>query len=66
MRRVDRYQIESCERTFSMRYSHFIRQTPRWKLPGRTLGMHCAGVWLKLEHMQTGGSFKARGMLGLG
>jgi threonine dehydratase len=24
---------------------------------------HCAEVWLKLEHLQVGGSFKARGML---
>ncbi|CAN5556396.1 threonine/serine dehydratase [soil metagenome] len=48
---------------FSVRYSHFIRQTPLWKLPGRALGVDCAEVWLKLEHLQTGGSFKARGML---
>ena len=60
---VDRYQIESCQRTFSKGYSHFIRQTPLWKLPGKTLGVDCAEVWLKLEHLQTGGSFKARGML---
>lgn len=48
---------------FSMRYSHFIRKTPLWKLPGKALGVDCAEVWLKLEHLQTGGSFKARGML---
>ena len=48
---------------FSVRYSHFIHQTPLWKLPGRALGLDCAEVWLKLEHLQTGGSFKARGML---
>ena len=48
---------------FSVRYSHFIRQTPLWKLSGRALGVECAEVWLKLEHLQTGGSFKARGML---
>lgn len=46
-----------------MRYPHFIRQTPLWKLPGKALGVNCAEVWLKLEHLQTGGSFKARGML---
>ena len=34
-----------------------------WKLPGRAFGLDCAEVWLKLEHLQTGGSFKARGML---
>lgn len=60
---VDCYQIESCRRTFSLHYSHFIRQTPLWKLPGKALGIDCAEVWLKLEHLQTGGSFKARGML---
>ena len=60
---IDCYQIESCQRTFSKGYSHFIRQTPLWKLPGRALGVDCAEVWLKLEHLQTGGSFKARGML---
>ena len=58
-----RYQIESCQRTFQKGYSHFIHQTPVWKLPGRALGVDCAEVWLKLEQLQTGGSFKARGML---
>ncbi len=60
---IDCYQIESCLRLFNKDYSHFIRQTPLWKLPGRALGVDCAEVWLKLEHLQTGGSFKARGML---
>ena len=60
---IDCYQIESCKRKFDERYSHFIHKTPLWKLPGRTLGVDCAEVWLKLEHLQTGGSFKARGML---
>ena len=60
---VNRYQIESCSRIFSKGYSHFIHQTPLFKLPGKALGVNCAEVWLKLEHLQTGGSFKARGML---
>ena len=60
---VDRYQIESCQRMFHMRYSHFIHKTPLWRLPGSALGVVCAEVWLKLEQLQTGGSFKARGML---
>lgn len=54
---VDRYQV-SCQRLFNQRYSHFIHQTPLWKLPGSALGIACAEVWLKLEHLQTGGSFK--------
>ena len=39
-----------------------VRATPLLKLPGATLGVACAEVWLKLEHLQIGGSFKARGM----
>lgn len=57
------YQISSCQDRFNKDYSHFILKTPLWKLPGKALGVNCAEVWLKLEHMQTGGSFKARGML---
>jgi threonine dehydratase len=60
---TDRYKIDSCSRTFNKGYSHFILQTPLWKLPGSALAANCAEVWLKLEHLQTGGSFKARGML---
>ena len=56
-------QIESCAGRFNRDYSHFIRQTPLWKLPASALGVTCGQVWLKLEHLQTGGSFKARGML---
>lgn len=40
----------------------FIRRTPLWQLPGSALGIPCAEVWLKLEHLQVSGSFKARGM----
>lgn len=42
---------------------HFLRRTPLWQLPGSALGVPCAQVWLKLEHLQASGSFKARGML---
>jgi threonine dehydratase len=41
----------------------FLRETPLLKLPGAAFGVNCVEVWLKLEHLQTGGSFKARGML---
>lgn len=60
---TNRYQIEICLRKFNIGYGHFILKTPLWKLPGKALGLNCHEVWLKLEHMQTGGSFKARGML---
>lgn len=60
---INRYQIESRQERCNKGYSHFIRQTPLWRLPGKALGVACDEVWLKLEHLQTGGSFKARGML---
>lgn len=56
-------EINSAARRFDGGPSHFLRQTPLWKLPGAALGVSCAEVWLKLEHLQVGGSFKARGML---
>lgn len=60
---TDHNAIYRCGSFFAKNYSHFIRQTPLCKLPGKALGVDCAEVWLKLEHLQTGGSFKARGML---
>ncbi len=60
---INRYKIESCSSLFKLSYGHFIHQTPLFKLPGKALGVNCAEIWLKLEHLQTGGSFKARGML---
>lgn len=60
---VNRAAIEDAARRFAGGYTHFIRRTPLWRLPGAALGVDCGEVWLKLEHLQTGGSFKARGML---
>lgn len=60
---MNRVAIEACHSRFREGYGHFIRQTPLWKLPGKALGVQCREVWLKLEHMQSSGSFKARGML---
>ena len=43
-----------------------VRETPLWRLPGSALGLPAGTppceVWLKLEHLQRSGSFKARGM----
>ena len=43
-----------------------VRVTPLWRLPGSALGLPAGTppceVWLKLEHLQRSGSFKARGM----
>jgi threonine dehydratase len=44
-------------------HSSYLRETPLLKLPGSAFNIPCAEVWLKLEHLQVGGSFKARGML---
>lgn len=60
---MNREAIEAAARRFAQGHSHFIRRTPLWKLPGPALGVECREVWLKLEQLQTGGSFKARGML---
>ncbi len=58
-----RSQINSCLSSINNDYRHFIHQTPLWVVPGKALGINCAQVWLKLEHLQTGGSFKTRGAL---
>ena len=44
------------------RIAGHVRRTPLLRLPGAALGLACAELWLKLEHLQLGGSFKARGM----
>jgi len=49
-------------RAAATRIAGDIRRTPLWRLPGRALGLDLAEVWLKLEHLQISGSFKARGM----
>jgi threonine dehydratase len=60
---MNHFEIDSALRRIDLRYSHFLRKTPLWKLPGSALDLGCAEIWLKLEHTQVGGSFKARGML---
>ena len=49
-------------RAAAARIAGDVRRTPLWKLPGRAFGLDLAEVWLKLEQLQAGGSFKARGM----
>jgi threonine dehydratase len=39
-----------------------VRHTPLWRLPARAHGLGDFDLWLKLEHLQVSGSFKARGM----
>jgi threonine dehydratase len=56
-------EIDSATRRIRKEQPGFLVETPLLKLPGTALGVACAEVWLKLEHLQVGGSFKARGML---
>ena len=48
------------------RIAPHVHRTPLWRLPSRALklpdGAPAFEVWLKLEHLQRSGSFKARGM----
>ena len=44
-------------------FKPFLRRTPVLKVAGEAIGVPCAEVWFKLEHLQVGGTFKARGML---
>ncbi len=60
---MSRRDIEAAAQRFAPHEGVFLRRTPLWKLPGAALGIACAEVWLKLEHLQVSGSFKARGML---
>jgi threonine dehydratase len=59
---VYKHHIAAAAERFATDGRGFIRTTPLWKLPGAALGIACAEIWLKLEHLQVGGSFKARGM----
>jgi threonine dehydratase len=55
---IDRDAIAAAQR----RIAADVRHTPLWRIPGPALGVPVAELWLKLEHLQLGGSFKARGM----
>ena len=60
-----RREIEDAAQRLHARAGHFLFQTPLWKLPASAVGLAAPGaeVWLKLEHLQISGSFKARGMM---
>ena len=50
----------------AVRIAPHVRETPLWRVPGHALGLPpgtpACEIWLKLEHLQRAGSFKARGM----
>jgi threonine dehydratase len=59
---LNRAQIEAAAQRLRGQ-SGFVLETPLWKLPAAVFGVPGAEVWLKLEQLQVGGSFKARGMM---
>ena len=52
---IDRAAISAARQRLASQ-PHFLRSTPLLRLPGAALGVDCAEVWLKLEHLQVGGS----------
>lgn len=60
--RVDREDIDAA----AARIAPHVRVTPVWHLPSSALGLPpgtpAFDAWLKLEHLQVSGCFKARGM----
>ena len=54
--------IQAAHRRLFAGAGTLVRQTPLMRLPGHAVGVDCAEVWFKLEQLQIGGSFKARGM----
>ncbi|MGR4870939.1 threonine/serine dehydratase [Variovorax sp. LARHSF232] len=66
MRREDwRVAVEAAAQRLREQGRGFVRETPLWKLPASLFGIGEPGaeIWLKLEHLQASGSFKARGMM---
>lgn len=59
---MNRSDILAAAERFAADGRAFVRRTPLWKLPASALGVAGGEVWLKLEHLQVAGSFKARGM----
>jgi threonine dehydratase len=55
---ISRAEIEAARR----RIAGDVRRTPLLHVDGGALGMAGVELWLKLEQLQVGGSFKARGM----
>lgn len=59
---MNRADIEAAAQRLRVQ-AGFVLETPLWRLPAAVFGVPGAEVWLKLEQLQVGGSFKARGMM---
>jgi threonine dehydratase len=55
--------VEQAERELFDASRPFLRRTPLMKVDAASLGLPGRELWFKLEYLQVGGSFKARGML---
>jgi threonine dehydratase len=55
---ISRHDIDAARE----RIAGDVRHTPLLRIAGAELGIDGVELWLKLEHLQVGGSFKARGM----
>ena len=55
---ISRNEIAAAQR----RIGGDIRRTPLLRIDGAAFALDGVELWLKLEHLQVGGSFKARGM----
>lgn len=60
---IDRAAVQAARGALARGPKEFLRRTPLLRLPASAIGMAGFEVWLKLEQLQVGGSFKARGML---
>ncbi|MFZ3118627.1 MAG: pyridoxal-phosphate dependent enzyme, partial [Variovorax sp.] len=64
-----RADIERAAQRLAAHRGAYLRETPLWKLSPDAFGLPTelaasgVEVWLKLEHLQIAGSFKARGMM---
>ncbi|MGJ7580760.1 threonine/serine dehydratase [Variovorax sp. RHLX14] len=62
-------EIERAAQRLDAYRGTYLRETPLWKLSPDALGLPASlaasgvEIWLKLEHLQVSGSFKARGMM---
>ena len=59
-------EIERAAQRLDAHRGAYLRETPLWKLSPAAFGLPATPgveIWLKLEHLQVAGSFKARGMM---
>ncbi len=58
-----RAEIQAAQKQLFAAHGDFLRVTPMLRVSAKALNAGNGELWLKCEHMQVSGSFKARGML---